>query len=76
MLFKTDGLIYLRKDFVFWLDSVKSRKFYWVIITVTLASGCFVMTSGMLPALFYCSVRLRFYFKLSLSSNSLFCAIF
>ena len=41
LLFKTDGLNYLRIDFVFWWDSVKSRKFYWVIITVNLASGSF-----------------------------------
>ena len=41
LLFKTDGLNYLRKDFVFWSDSVKSRKIYWVIITVNLASVSF-----------------------------------
>ena len=41
LLFKTDGLNYLRSDFVFWSDFVKSRKFYWVNLNVNLASGSF-----------------------------------
>ena len=41
LLFKTDGLNYLRSDSVFCSDSVKSRKFYSVIITVNLAGGSF-----------------------------------
>ena len=41
LLFKTDSLNYLRSDFVFWSDFVKSRKFYWVNINVNLASGSF-----------------------------------
>ena len=41
LLFKTDGLIYLRSNFVFWSESVKSRKFNSVIITVDLAGGSF-----------------------------------
>ena len=41
LLSKTDGLNYLRKDFVLWSDFVKSRKFYWVIITINLGSFSF-----------------------------------
>ena len=41
LLFKTDGLNYLRSDFVLWSDFVKSRKFFWVNIKVNLASGSF-----------------------------------
>ena len=41
LLSKTDGLNYLRSDFVFWWVFVKSRKFYWVIINVNLAIGSF-----------------------------------
>ena len=41
LLFKTDGLSYLRSDFVFWSDFLKSRKFNCVNINVNLASGSF-----------------------------------
>ena len=41
LLFKTDALNYLRSDFVLWSDFVKSRKFYWVILTVILGIGSF-----------------------------------
>ena len=41
LLFKTDGLNYLRKDFVFWSNFAKRRKFYWVIITVNLGIDSF-----------------------------------
>ena len=41
LLFKTDALNYLRSDFALWSDFVKSRKFYWVILTVNLGIGSF-----------------------------------